>query len=194
MATEKFEDSILVHKYLCGDNESGQKLYLGNMRYLEKYIAKKLNQRIQDNRVQEVFQETLSRSVQGLSNYKKGAKFSTWLCGIAKNVMFEKFRDEAKRNELIPLEELYKGESEHSLSEFYNDPIDILVYKEKKECIEKSISELKVEYQSIITLRLYNKASVKQISTLSGDSESAIDSRFRRAIKALGENIKKNRC
>jgi RNA polymerase sigma-70 factor (ECF subfamily) len=48
---------------------------------------------------------------------------------------------------------------------------------------------LSQEHREILTLRLLNNMPFKQISLLSGKSEAAVDSLFRRAVKSFKENF-----
>lgn len=185
-------DCKLVHRYLQGDRESGRILYAKSYPYVQKFIAGRLKKSIDDSDVNDAVQETMMRSVQKLHMFRADAKFTTWLCKFANNVILELYRKKGKENKNIDIDSL--GSNESHINLYGHNPVEIIIDQERKDCLEGSINQLNPEYREIVILRIYNKVKMKQISALTRESVASLDSRFRRAKKSLKEIIKKNRC
>ena len=182
-------DYELVHKYLCGDKSAGQQLYGEAIPLLEKFVfscIKKSSIDISD--ADDIVIETLKRSIERLDRYNGNSKFSVFLNGIAKNVIKETLRKKGKE---ISLEEIPDSNYESIITLYSQNPLIVLLQKERYEAIKNAIDNLSPEHKEIIYLRLFNKVPVKTIAELSNESVAAIDSRFRRALKALRKNLKK---
>lgn len=52
---------------------------------------------------EELTQETFYQAVKSIHRYDGSCKITTWLCGIAKNLLFASYRDASRQN--VPLEE-----------------------------------------------------------------------------------------
>ena len=177
------EDYKLVDEYLCGNRESGKKLYakLFEGDVLKKYIYKRTAKSvlsIEDK--EEIFEETLMVSVEKLDKYNGKSEFKNFVIGIAENKCKEKIRkvSNSKIVELDGTKLEYLDDSYYKL-----DPAIIVIKKEESEKIKKVLSELKPEDREVIILRIINGVKANVISELSGENVEAIYSRYKRAVK-----------
>ena len=182
------DDYKLVHQYLCGDKSAGHKLYGEIMPLVEKYVISQIKvSPLEISDVDDIVMDTMKRSIERLDRYNGSSKFSVFLIGFAKNVIKETLRKKSKETSL---EEISDSKYESIITLYNQDPLIILLKKERYESIKSAIDNLSPEHKEIIRLRLFNKLPVKTIAELANESVAAIDSRFRRAIKALRKNLK----
>lgn len=183
------EDYELVHQYLCGDKAAGQKLYSEAFPLLQKLVlARTKGSVLNSEDINDIIMESFKRSIEKLDRFDGSSKFISWVIGIAQFVIKEHLR---KKTKLTFTEDIFDAKFENITSLHNKDPLIVLLNKESYEAVNAAINQLLPEHKQIIQLRLLNKVSVKEISAMSGKSDSAINSLFSRALRALKENLKK---
>jgi RNA polymerase sigma-70 factor, ECF subfamily len=180
----------LVHKYLAGDKCAGKNLFAEVYPILERYVFLRTKESILNEADREdIILDALMTSVNKLNTFTGDSKFSTLVIGIAKIKIKEKFRKKkVEVDKIIDIDEIIDNTSHVSI--IGRDPLEILIEEEKKQAVDKAIKMLSLEHQQILMMRLFNNMPYKQIAEMSGRSESALDSMFRRAVKAFKENFK----
>ncbi|MFA5188693.1 MAG: sigma-70 family RNA polymerase sigma factor [Patescibacteria group bacterium] len=115
---------------------------------------------------------------QNLTKYKeqKTAKFSTWLFQIARFTVIDYYRQAKTKVSLTEVEN-YIG------SEFNQAEQEIAEVK-------RSIHNLPVEWQNIITLRYFDGLDYAQIAKITGKTAVGVRVIAHRAIKRLGKLLK----
>lgn len=185
------DDYVLVDRYLCGDKCAGETLFANAYPVLQGYVINKTkNSILNDSDRDDIILDTLMIAVNKLNTFTGKSKFSTLVIGIARNKILEKFREKgADINNTIDIESITDMDSTSSLGFMGKNPLKIIIEKEEKHAILRAIEMLKPEYRQILELRLFNNMSFKQLSILSGKSEVALDSMYRRAIKSFKKNF-----
>ena len=192
-----FDDYSLVHRYLTGDDDAGRELYKNAYEPLLSYIkANCKGYGFSYADYEDIAEESMTRSVEKLSTYTGNSKFSTFLCGFAKNIIKEVCKK--KGREVLtdftdPPEDVDMALT-NALSAYGILPEEYVIKKEGRELLWKILEQLKGESQDhydIIQLRLINEWPYAQISQFTGETISALDSRYRRALRAL-KKISKN--
>ena len=178
------EDYDLVHRYLLGDTDAGYILYSGIFNFVKSYVYKTTSLDIFDDSDREdILNEIFKLSIEKLDRYNGTSKFSTFVLGIAKLKIKEKLRCKNKQNETE-----YKLDD--TIAFHSKDPLAILIEREKKTAIINAINSLSDNHKQVLQLR-FNGMTSRQIAVLTGKSEDAIDSMYRRALKALKKNFEK---
>lgn len=183
------EDYKLADEFLCGNKESGEKLYSEPFKMLGGFIYKfTKNSILEEEDQKEIFNETLYESIDKLDRYNGKSKFTTFVMGIAKNKCREKIRQKSN-NKIVAFddEKLF----EETLEIYNRNPLDILIEKEKIERINLAMSKISLEDSQILQLRITNNMTAKEISNLTGENIEAIYSRYRRAVQRFKENYEK---
>lgn len=134
---------------------------------------------------EELTQETFYQAIKSIDNFHNNgkAKFSTWLCSIAKNVWLQEMnRDKNKRQLMESLSDqtplFYNLEDE-----YFGNETKINFYKKAQQ-----LSEINRE---ILYLRLLGDLSFKEIGSILGGTENWARVTFYRAkqqIRKGGEN------
>lgn len=181
------EDYELVHQYLCGDKDAGQKLYSEAYPLLKNLVLARTKGSVLNNEdINDIIMESFKRSIEKLDRFDGSSKFISWVIGIAQFVIKEQLRKKTKTS----TEDISDTRFENTISLLNKDPLIVLLKKESQEAIIAAINQLSSEHKQIIQLRLLNKVSVKDISAMSGKSDSAVNSLYSRALKSLRNNLK----
>ncbi|MGO1470545.1 MAG: RNA polymerase sigma factor [Tissierella sp.] len=128
---------------------------------------------------EELTQETFYQAIKSIDKYKDTgkAKFSTWLCAIAKNVWMKELNRLNKRKQLVDsLSD--KTDLSYNLEEEY-------FKNEDKVNFFKKAHRLDERKREIIYLRLLGDLSFKEIGSILGETENWARVTFYRAKQEL---------
>ncbi len=92
----------LVAAIARGDLDAWGLLWSGTFPAVRRYVASQLRVDAEDDRVYDVAEETFERVRRMASSYDRGSRVMTWVVGIAKNVLWEKYRSWAQETPLDP--------------------------------------------------------------------------------------------
>lgn len=150
--------------------------------FVFKYLVTLTNDR---QSAEELTQETFYQAVKSIDNFHHDgqAKFSTWLCSIAKNVWLQEVHCAKKK---LQLEQSLSEQTPlfYSLEEEYFRNEDKIIFFKNAQ----HLSEVKRE---ILYLRLLGDLSFKEIGTILGGTENWARVTFYRAKQQMakgGEN------
>ncbi len=128
---------------------------------------------------EELTQETFYQAIISIDNFNDNgkAKFSTWLCSIAKNIWLQELHNEKKRNQVA-----------RSLSDSNNRSYDLeeeFFRNEDKVSFFKQAHRLSHKKREILYLRLLGDLSFKEIGSIFGETENWARVTFYRAKQQL---------
>jgi len=113
-------------------------------------------------------------------NSNKETIFRIWLYKIARNTIYQHYREQPKA--LLPLPEYFDKPSEENL-------VENLKNNELKSNLEKLIKGLPTIQQEIITMRFFGELKNKEIAEILNESEKTVAVYISRALKALRNRI-----
>jgi RNA polymerase sigma-70 factor (ECF subfamily) len=190
MAKSQLPDSLLVDKYIAGDENSLAILVNRHQSKIYGYIYSKVSDR---DVTEDIFQETFFKVIHTLKTkkyYNEEGKFLSWVLRIASNLIIDKFRNDKK----MPLN---------------RDTDDLLIFSritDNSPNIEKSliknqveidlkniIEELPHDQKEVIMMRYFLDMSFKEIADFTGVSVNTSLGRMRYAITNLRKVIEKNK-
>jgi RNA polymerase sigma-70 factor (ECF subfamily) len=103
--------------------------------------------------------------------------FSQWIYRIARNAVIDHYRTQKKT---VPIEDVFDlGEDDRTIEEH-----DALITLEK---VRSFMETLKPHQREIITLRIWEELSYREIAELTGGTEDSAKMAFSRAMKELRE-------
>jgi len=156
---------------------------------VEKYkrmaytLALKLVQVPED--AEEIAQDGFIKAFQSLNNFKGESKFSTWLYKIIYHAAISKLRK--KQMEIISMDDDQNRNFDvHETDHFLNQ----LTQEEQNTLVRTAIDRLPDDERALVTLYYLNECSVKEISGITGDSESNVKIKLFRTRKKLWELLK----
>ncbi len=126
---------------------------------------------------EDLTQETFYKMVKKINTYKGKAKFSVWLCEIAKNTYY----DELRKNK-----RLYKNENIENIVSEQNLESDYIEKEEKIKTYEK-IDKLDENTRRVLYLRINSELSFKEIGEILGKTETWARVTFYRGKQKIKE-------
>ena len=149
-----------------------EELYLEN----EKIVAHFLYSMCKDEQLTaDLTQETFLQAYQSLERFDGNCKISTWLCQIAKHLLFQHWRKEGKS---IPLEPDMEICSQEHTDEKVLKRIELI------DCM-KELHKLPDQMKEVMYLRVMSDFSYKEIGEIMGKSENWARVNFYRAKEFL---------
>ncbi|GAA0881037.1 sigma-70 family RNA polymerase sigma factor [Algoriphagus jejuensis] len=135
---------------------------------------------------QEAAQDTFVKVYQSLSGFEGKSKFTTWMYRVVYNECLARMR-KTKRNFTL-IEDIL--ENEHDPPDFL-DGLELLQRAERAALVKKGIEMLNPAEAAALTLYYLDDQSIKEISTITGNSESNVKVQLYRGRKHLEQNLKK---
>lgn len=109
-------------------------------------------------------QETFVRIFKGIGGFRAETKFSTWVFGIAKNVVFENFRRTKNNNRFVEIEHVHS----FAAAEEKSSPEHSVIESEMREAVYKKLDELAPEQRISFVLRVFHGKSHAEIAEITG--------------------------
>ena len=110
---------------------------------------------------EELTQETFYQAVKNIDRYDGSSRITSWLCGIAQNVLYAHLR--ARQKDPLPLEDVPE------------QPVvsteDLVVTRDETRAILEAIRELPDPGGEIMRMRIFGGLSFKQIGAILGRTE-----------------------
>ena len=135
---------------------------------------------------EEAAQETFVKVYQSLSRFEEKSKFTTWVYRVAYNECLGRLRKSKRHFTLV--EDIVENSDEPT---DFLDGLEILHREERAALIKKGIEMLNPAEAVALTLFYHEDLSVKEISTITGSSESNVKAQLFRGRKHLENNLKK---
>ena len=131
---------------------------------------------------EELTQETFYQAIKGIDRYDGIGRISSWLCGIAKNVLYDHFRKERKAQ--LPEDDISQKETESAE--------DLAVRNEESSEILKAIEAYPDPGKEVLRLRIFGGLSFKQIGALFDRTENWARVTFYRAKQSIIKELKQD--
>lgn len=189
MAKLQLPDSILVNKYIAGDENSLAILINRHKSKIYGYIySKVLNRDV----TEDIFQETFYKVIYTLKEkkyYNEEGKFLSWVLRIASNLIIDKFRNDKK----MPLNRDTEEMSVFSkITDTTLDIEKILIKNQVDIDLKAIIEKLPHDQKEVVIMRYYLEMSFKEIAEFTGVSVNTTLGRMRYAMTNLRKVIEKN--
>jgi RNA polymerase sigma-70 factor (ECF subfamily) len=153
----------IIAKAQAGDKEAFGLIFEHHHRFIYKFIYAMLG----DHRLaEELTQETFLGAYQGIGALRGESALKTWLCGIAKNIVYKSFRASRKKGA--------SGRAEfdafHLCDEKNPPPDEQFLSKELNQVIMRSLGKLNADRRLVFILKEMQQLSYKEISLITGNT------------------------
>ena len=135
---------------------------------------------------EELTQETFMGAYRNRHLLRGDAKLSTWLCGIAKNVVGKSFRS---RSQEPPRAEIDR-ESLMDIRETSPLPDTQLLSEEFSRVIRKALLQLDEDWRAVFVLKVFQQLSYEEISEITGSSIPKLKTDLHRAKAQVRRRIR----
>lgn len=165
-----FEETSLIIYAKSGNKEAFNKLIKNSYEKLFHFINSRFDNYPEK---EDIVQETLIKAYKNIGTFKGLSSFSTWLCKIAKQLVWLKGRSHQPSFCQLNTNLTWAGKT----------PAEVIEFNELRNRFNKSISYLPNREKEVFYLRLMEGMSIKEISQQTGVSKDAIKKAFKRADK-----------
>ncbi len=155
------EADDLIARARGGDDAAFGAIFELHSRFVYKFIYAMNGER---GAAEELTQETFLAAYKSISGLRDEARLRTWLCAIAKNVVYKSFRSRRK-------EGLNSGEAVESLGAADDKnpaPDQAFLSRELNGLIGAALSELDEDKRLVFTLKELQHLSYREISEITG--------------------------
>jgi RNA polymerase sigma-70 factor, ECF subfamily len=174
-------ENDLVKKIQKGDQDAFKVLYLKYSDLLFTYIIHNLsnNQDI----APDIWQETWCIAVEKLDNFQFKSSFFTWLCAIAKNKIYDYYRQTKQRESFVSNGKIHFDiDSEETDNE--------LIDAETQSEVVTVLADLNDEYTFLLKAKYIENKSTDEIAIAIGKSYKATESMLARARNAFRKKFR----
>ena len=188
MANLQIPDALLLKNYVAGDENALATLINRHQSKIYGFIYSKVADR---DIADDVFQDTFIKVIKTLksSSYNEEGKFLPWVMRIAHNLIIDHFR----RNKKMPM---FRETEEFSIFSVMTDDVPnieaSMITSQVETDLQKLILELPDDQKEVLTMRIYQDLSFKEISELTGVSINTALGRMRYALMNLKKVIDKH--
>lgn len=164
------EENLLIVNAKLGDKEAFNQLVKNSYGKLVRFIDSRFSTYLEK---EDIVQESIVKAYKNINTFKGLSSFSTWLCTIAKQLVWRKRR--GYRPSLCQLNA--------NLAWTGKNPAEVIEFNELQNLSNRFIFSLKRREREVFYLRIMEGMSIKDISQQTGASNDAIKKAFQRANK-----------
>ena len=135
----------------------------------------------------DIAQETFINAYSSIKSFKPGYSFYSWLYRICMNLSINHLR---RQKFVIPESQFEEETSPLEKETTTEDPLSLLVQKERERKIEQAINSLPPKYKAVFMLKVYEDLSYKEIAQTLKISLGTVMSRLFRARERLQKLLK----
>lgn len=181
------DDITLMMAVKHGDEEAFQTLVERHQYRIVGTVAKMLGR---ETDAEDIAQQVFVRVCQSASRYEPGAKFTTWLLTITRNLVFNEMR-RRRRSKLV---EMQSDEDEERFAQHADSnarsPASSAQDAELQSAISDAIGALPEAQRMAVVLRRYEELSYEEIADILNTSVPSVKSLLFRARTELRERLK----
>ncbi len=174
---EERSDSVCVEASQSGDGSAFAELY---DRYVERIYRFVYFKTFDKDTAEDIVSTIFLKAYERIGTFDAGkGVFSQWLYGIARNAVVDHYRSAKQHVDVDDLFDL--GEDERT-----EEKIDA---RELLAKVERYLVTLNARQREIVTLRLWEELSYREIAEIVGGTEDAAKVMFSRTIRELREKL-----
>lgn len=185
VALESLSDEELFRRYQGGDEQAFRAIVDRYDPLIKGFLHKRLKD---DERVQDLAQDTFLRVHRARERYDAGRKFSTWIYTIANNLLKNEYRNRSRKRE-TNFSDLRKQQMSPSGSaprpvEFESDrpdPERVTYRRELRDAIDSAIAQMEEHHRVPFVMREVEDRTYEEISRAIGVPVGTVKSRLFRA-------------
>ena len=188
MKKELLTDAVLVSNYINGDENALATLINRHKQKIFSFIYSKV---FDKDITEDIFQDTFIKVIKTLKGgkYNEEGKFLPWVMRIAHNLVIDHFR----RNSRMPK---FDNSGEFSIFSVLSDSSlnaeKKIIKAQVEHDVRRLIEELPEDQKMVLTMRMYQDMSFKEISERTGVSINTALGRMRYALINLRKVIEQN--
>ncbi len=177
------DDLVLLERWRANDRAAGDRLVTKHFKRIQRFFARKVGD---PALAQELVQRTFARCTAKLPGFEGRATFSSFLFGIARNILLERFREVRRDGLTGPLEVEATPAAELDPSP---NPFMALEARADRTLIIHALRRLPLDDQILIELYFFEDLSGPQVCEILGVPETTLRARIRACRKRTRELV-----
>jgi RNA polymerase sigma-70 factor, ECF subfamily len=164
----------IVERVCQGDDEAFRIIF---DRYAQQIINFVFNMVRNYELAEELTQETFIRAYRNMGRLRDTSKLSSWLFGIAHNVVRESFPARQKERRQVPIDDPLVAETEDEKPSLDGQ----LLGKELEQRVAEILEQLTEDQRLVFTLKVFQQQSYEDIAEITGFSMAKVKTVLHRA-------------
>jgi len=185
-ADRDLTDDLIISRILLGKREYYEVLV---RRYNSMFYKTARGILSKEEDIEDVMQEAYIRGFEKLHQFRKEARFSTWLGRILINCALQHL-NKLKKKHQVSIEALENEEYDNLQEETSNPENNQEVSENLKKALESAISHLPSKYRVVFILREIEKVSVADTASMLKITEDNVKIRLHRAKNMLKDMLR----
>lgn len=182
-------DEELLERFRKGDPRAFEELMRRHRTPLYNFILRSVRQPATS---EEILQDAWLRILQGIGDFQRASKFTTWAYTVARNLCIDHARKAVLRRH-PSLDQPSSDEEGPSLGELLADTRAstdrTAIGKELQVRLTHAIEALPSDQREVFLMREYSNLQFKEIAEIVGAPENTVKSRMRYALERLQEAL-----
>ncbi len=174
-------DEELLDRWRSGDRSAGNELLNRHFNSVHRFFATKVGRATED-----LVQRTFERCVEVRDHFEGRSSFRSFLLGIAKNVLREHFRANARDGRNVDFDEAVAVDLDDTPG-----PATLLVQHQEERLLLEALRAIPLNDQIVLELYYWERLTAIEVGEVLGVPEQAIRSRVRRAKERLGAALER---
>lgn len=181
---DKEREKKILSEILKGNEKAFEEFYEEFFPKLYRYAYRRTKSK---EVAEDLTSETFFKVLRGLPNFevRDYGGLDVWIYKIERNVIRDWFRKNIGR-ETLPFEEKW----EEKFLPMLNDPYVMIEATEIRNFIDIALDEIPLQYKELISLRFFEKKSIKEIAMIIGKTEENVKVLQFRSLNALRHRLK----
>jgi RNA polymerase sigma-70 factor, ECF subfamily len=180
------DDLVLVERVVAGDRRAYETLVRRHERRIFR-AALAVVGNVED--AEEAMQDAFVKAFRHIGEFRREARFTTWLTRIAVNEALQKLRARKSLVSLEEIEETAEPIEPHRIGQWHDDPERLYGRAEVREMVEAAIRSLAPIYREAFVLRDLEGLSAEEAAETLGVTVPALKSRLLRARLMMREAL-----
>ena len=152
---ELSNESSLINRAMAGDTIAFAELVNAHQVYLYNLALRAVSN---PHEAQDITQETFIRAWKGLKNFRREARFSTWLYRIMMNLCYDRYPNLEREKNTLSIDEDEREIPVASFLEQYSDRTELT------EIVHQELRNLPEVYRLVLALRYQQDHSYQEIA------------------------------
>jgi RNA polymerase sigma-70 factor (ECF subfamily) len=170
-------DMELLSAWRSGDPHAGEVLFSRHFAGIARFFRNKV-----DGDIEELIQRTFLGCLESKERYAGTGSFRGYLFGIARNVLFNEFRERQRTAGLVDVGEV-------SVRDLSPTPSTIAVRHEEERLLLLALRRLPLQHQIVLELSFWEEMTHAEIGEVLGIPEATASTRIRRAKRLLSDQL-----
>ena len=181
LANSETDQDVLIEQ-ACGDGEAFARLYRMHYEKVFRYCSRRLFNR---HTAEDVTSTVFFRVMRTISTFEGNSDgFRNWLYRIATNAINDHLKTARRRAETIKNAAQECGRSHVFAAESDKE------LQKKNLAVKQAVLGLKPKYQTVVTLRFFEKMKLIEIAEILGQNPATIRTQLARALSKLRKELR----